>query len=149
MNPILHTEQAMRDAFIAQAYDWPASIKAGTAPVFAEDDTDEAARGTTLPCIICEASSAQQIHTELQTYEVECEVQVRHSADDTTAEAHTTQAAQVADLISGVDWPAWVSAGDVLVAEHRTAVTQRKERVGRLWIYSISFTLFINAKSGE
>jgi hypothetical protein len=146
MNPILHTEQAMRDAFIAQAYDWPASIKAGTAPIFDEDDSDAAARGTPLPCIICEASSAQQIHPELQTYEVECEVQVRHSADDTTAEVHTTQAAQAANLISGHDWATLVSAGDTISADHRSAVNQRKERVGRLWIYSISFSLFISLK---
>lgn len=149
MNPILHTQQAMRDALIAQEYTWPLSIKAGAAPIFQEDDSDAAARGTPLPCIICDVTAARQIHTELQTYEVDCEIQVRHSADDTTVEAHTTQAAKVADLVSSVDWAAWVSSGTVLVAEHRTACTHTTDRLGRLWVYTISFTLFINAKSGE
>jgi hypothetical protein len=136
---------ALRDAIVAQGFDWPASVRAGISRGPIDDETVEpesvAPDSNRLPSIVCNADSARQIHPQVATFEAQCAVTVSHQADDTEPLLHLTQSAQVGDWIHGETFIQDVSQYTGFTAFGRGAVDHQFSREGRRWVTTFNFTL--------
>lgn len=146
MNPILSTQAALVAAITAQEFAWPLAIRPGAASVFDELDPQASAQSLPLPAIVCDANDAQQIHPNVPTYEVQCTVQVRSSADDHSIDQHQAWAWEVAAFLMLPTFAGWVGAYPSVHCEFRGIVSQSYERIGRLWVSTMNFPAFINPK---
>jgi hypothetical protein len=132
---------AIRDAITAQAFTWPASIRAGVSRGPLDEDPDANAASNPLPSIIVSANSAEQVHVELANAQVSIYVEVRHQADDTEPTTHLTQCAELADWMFGDDFLAAVNAYTGFTAFGRGPVNQSFDRNGRKWVSRFDFNL--------
>lgn len=136
---------ALRDAIVAQGFDWPASVRAGISRGPIDDESVEpesvAPDSNRLPSIVCNADSARQIHPQVATFEVQCAVTVSHQADDTEPLLHLTQSAQVGDWIHGETFIQDVSQYTGFAAFGRGSVDHQFSREGRRWVTTFNFTL--------
>jgi len=132
---------AIRDAIVAQAFTWPATIRADISRGPLDEDSDANAASNPLPSIIVMASSAEQIHPELANADVRVTVEVRHQADDTEPTTHLTQATELADWMFGDDFQDDVNAYSGFTMFGRGLVSQSFDRVGRKWVTRFDFNL--------
>lgn len=136
---------ALRDAIIAQGFEWPASVRAGISRGPLDDEPAEAESAAPdsnrLPSIICNADSARQIHAQVATFEIQVSVTVNHQADDTEPALHLTQSAQVGEWIHGDTFIADLNAYTGFTAFGRGPVDHQFSREGRRWVATCNFTL--------
>jgi hypothetical protein len=130
---------AIRDAITAQAFTWPASIRADVSRGQMDDDDTLPPASNPLPSIIVAATSAEQIHTMHATFDVRCMIEVRHQADDTPADTHLANCVELAEWMYGDDFQTDVNTGTGFTMFGRTGINQTFERSGRRWVTRFEF----------
>ena len=141
MSILAKTMFAVRDAIIAQAFTWPAAIRADISRGALDDDADARPASTPLPCVLVMASNAEQLHPELGNCNVQLAIEVRHQADGTEPTTHLTQSGELIDFVLGDAFQGAVNAYTGFTMFGRGAASQTFDRVGRKWATRIELNL--------
>ena len=141
MSILSKTMFAFKEAMLAKAWAWPASIRPGISRGPLDDDETASPASNPLPSIICNAGSAQQLTPTVATFEVSVSIEVRHQADDSTPETHLDDVVDVADWIHGDTFLTDLNARSGFTAFGRGNVSQSFDQMGRKWVTRFEFQL--------